>query len=138
MEALIYVSTAVGLPRPRTIEAILATAHRANPGLGLTGMLLWADTRFAQLLEGPADSLDLMYARLRADPRHEDLVLLSRRGTPRRLFPDWTMGCKRLDRRQNWDLMERLEGASSEDAAGWLLLLMHQVRRGTRQPRRRS
>lgn len=128
MEALIYVSTASTLPNARMIDDILDAAHRNNPALGLTGMLLWSDLTFAQLLEGPPDALDAMYARLLSDPRHRDLRLLSRWPVAGRLFSEWSMASRKLAPRQPWDLLpDRASDAS--DAANWVLFLMNELRR---------
>lgn len=136
MQALVYVSVATDLPRPRTVDAIVATARRVNPQLSLTGMLLWSDTRFAQLLEGPPDSLDLLYGRLLVDPRHHDLNMLARWDIPNRLFPDWSMASSRLDPRHAWELLDRLTGTPSGDACAWLIYLMNEVRRSRRNGKR--
>lgn len=132
MQALVYVSVASQLPRPRSIDAIVATANRVNPKLGITGMLLWSDIRFAQLIEGPADSLDLLYGRLLVDPRHHDLKLLSRWDIASRLFPDWAMASRRLNPRHSWELLDRLTGDSPGDATAWLIYLMDQIRHAPR------
>jgi hypothetical protein len=132
MQALVYVSLATALPRPRTIDAIVTTARRVNPKLGITGMLLWSDTRFAQLIEGPSDSINLLYGRLLVDPRHHDLSLLARWDIPTRLFPDWSMASRRLDPRHSWELLDRLSESSPGDACAWLIYLMNEVHRAAK------
>lgn len=130
MQALVYVSTATSVPRPRLVDDIVSTARHVNPGLSITGMLLWSDRRFAQLIEGPPASLDLLYTRLLADPRHHDLRLLSRWTVPERLFPDWSMSSRRLQPRHAWELLDRLDGAHDGESAAWLIYLMSEIRRG--------
>jgi hypothetical protein len=137
MDALIYVSSARALPSRSMVDGILAAAYRNNPKSQLTGMLLWREMSFAQLLEGPTDALDEMYGRLLADPRHEDVRLLSRWPIEERLFAEWSMASRRLDRRQHWELLERNEGETDEDYAGWILHLMNEAHHaGRRRPAR--
>lgn len=135
MQALLYVSQATVRPRPETVDAIVATAQRVNPTLGLTGVLLWSDVHFAQLLEGPADALDLMYARLAQDPRHRDLALLGRWAIAERLFSDWSMRSRPLAPRSHWPLLERAVERPGADALGWVLHLMADLRRPSRRGR---
>lgn len=127
MEALVYVSTARAMPSYALVDDILASAHRNNPALALTGMLLWADMTFAQLLEGPPPALDQMFARIAADDRHERVRLLSRWPIEERFFGEWSMRGRRLDARQHWDLLERSQGESDADLCGWVLFLMNEV-----------
>ncbi|TVQ56729.1 MAG: BLUF domain-containing protein [Rhodobacteraceae bacterium] len=128
MEALIYVSTATELPNQRMIDRILDASHRNNPALDLTGMLLWSDMTFAQMLEGPSNALDILYARLQTDPRHSNLRLLSRWRIDQRLFSEWSMASRRLSPRGPWGL---LTDATHDAAttANWLLFLMNELRR---------
>jgi len=134
MEALLYLSSATGLPTRRGVDRILTAAHRNNPRLSLTGMLLWADRSFAQLLEGPAAALDRMYGVLVADSRHEGLRVLSRWPIGERLFAEWSMGSEHLDRRHDWELLRRRDAhARDADTCVWLLGLMADIRhRGRR------
>jgi hypothetical protein len=132
MEGLVYVSTATALPARRVIDDILTVARRNNPALDLTGMLLWKEMRFAQYLEGPPAALDRMWATLNADPRHEDVRLLSRRPVEARLFSDWSMGSRRLDRRHYWELLEKCDHERPEVFATWLLVLMSEARHRAR------
>ena len=137
MDALIYVSSARALPSRSMVGGVLAAAHRNNPTLQLTGMLLWREMRFAQLLEGPPDALDAMWSRLKADARHENVRLLSRWPIERRFFGEWSMASRRLDRRQCWELLDRDVGESDGDYAGWILHLMNEAHHaGRRRPER--
>jgi hypothetical protein len=134
MEALLYVSSATALPTRRSVDRILAAAHGNNPRLDLTGMLLWADRSFAQLLEGSAAALDRMYATLKADDRHENLRVLSRWAITERMFGEWSMGAEHLDRRQNWELLRRRDvHARDADTCIWLLGLMADIRHRSRR-----
>jgi hypothetical protein len=129
MQALVYVSTATMLPTQDIVEPILATAHRNNATFGLTGMLLWKEMAFAQLLEGPPESLDSLWDRLVADDRHEDVRLLSRWEIEERFFSEWSMASHRLDQRQHWELLDRSENESDEDFCAWILYLMNDIHR---------
>lgn len=44
-----------------------------------------------QYLEGEEDTLDTLFASIRADARHTSVTQLERRGIPRRAFPEWSM-----------------------------------------------
>jgi hypothetical protein len=71
---------------------ILAVAREVNVRVGVTGALLSGTSRFAQVLEGPAEAVEPLFDRIRVDPRHDDLVLLPTRMVTERMFPHWSMG----------------------------------------------
>lgn len=133
MQALVYVSTARALPTHAVVGDILEAAHRNNPEHSLTGMLLWADMTFAQLLEGPEDSLDAMWARLTTDARHEAVRLLTRWPIEQRFFGEWSMASRRLDGRQHWELLERSRGETDAEFSSWILYLMNEAHRDARR-----
>ena len=92
MEQIVYISTArAAEPDGALLEEILRVSRRNNHRDGLTGMLIVGGRRFLQVLEGPKQSLDLAYARIKADDRHFALVELSRKAVSERSFPDWDM-----------------------------------------------
>lgn len=62
-----------------------------NAGLDISGFLICARSWFAQVIEGPAASIDRLYAAIARDPRHRDLRLVEHGIADRRLFPDWHM-----------------------------------------------
>ena len=128
MQALVYTSRATLPVTDRAIDRILRDARVNNPALGLTGMLLWSERSFAQLLEGPISGLDEMLRRLVADKRHENVRVLSRWEAEARLFRDWSMASNRLDRHAPWPLLDREDGESRGRLCGDILELMARVR----------
>ncbi|PSC06882.1 blue light sensor protein [Alsobacter soli] len=76
----------------KAIKQILQASIRNNARDGVTGYMVFDDRVFAQILEGEEAVVARTYARIGADPRHGDLILLDRTTEPRRAFPNWAMG----------------------------------------------
>ncbi len=87
---LIYRSQPFGFDRS-TLAGILSAARRNNPALGITGALICRHDLYLQLIEGPADAIDTLYARIIADDRHANVELLLSEDVGERLFPNWAM-----------------------------------------------
>ena len=94
MLQLVYISTAREPVTPSLVDAILAASRRNNAGAGVTGLLVVGGSRFLQALEGPDQAVLDTYARIRTDPRHGAMVLLSTRTIGQRMFGDWSMACE--------------------------------------------
>ncbi len=69
--------------------AIEEAAVPRNAELGVTGFLICARRWFAQVIEGPAQAVEQLYAVIAADARHHSLQLVEHIEADRRLFPDW-------------------------------------------------
>lgn len=95
---LIYYSRPFGFD-DLALVGILASAARNNPRDDITGALICREDIFMQLLEGPGDSVQAAFDRIRADDRHTDVALVSLQSVTERLFPDWAM---RHDPAQSW------------------------------------
>jgi len=89
---VIYVSTARGELGEEELARILAVARERNARLGVTGILLYSDKTFFQVLEGEAAVVDELMLRIAGDDRHTDIVTIIREPIARRSFADWTMG----------------------------------------------
>jgi hypothetical protein len=74
------------------LSRILLRARLNNARAGLTGMLLYHQRSFLQVLEGEAAKLDTVFARISKDDRHTRLVILLRQPVPARQFEQWAMG----------------------------------------------
>jgi hypothetical protein len=96
MLSLIYVSSARQLFSDDDLIGLLEQCREKNARLGVTGMLLYKNGNFLQILEGPDDAVTPLYSRIEQDPRHHGLIQLIRQQTERREFPAWSMGFKNL------------------------------------------
>lgn len=81
----------------KQIEAILKSAERHNPGDGITGVLLYSEDHFIQYIEGKPEALQALYAKIKADPRHEEVMLTSIGPIKDRIFPTWAMAGKSVE-----------------------------------------
>lgn len=92
LHQLIYCSRAAPGLEETAVARIIETARRVNPAHGITGLLVSGSGMFFQWIEGPRDNVTLLMDRIRNDPRHEQVVMLSETEEVReRLFPDWDM-----------------------------------------------
>lgn len=73
------------------LAGILSAARRNNPRHGITGALVCRQDLYLQLIEGPEDAIDALYARIVADDRHCDVRLLLSEPMGARMFPGWAM-----------------------------------------------
>jgi len=94
---LLYVSGASGAVTDDDIEQILATSRGNNAARGVTGMLLYAEGAFIQVLEGEEATIKALARRISHDRRHRNFMVLCEQRAETRAFADWQMGFKRLD-----------------------------------------
>ena len=89
---IVYCSKAVHHMDKEALEKIITTARNHNPRIGVTGLLVFGSGIFFQWLEGPKDNLTSLFEMISADPRHSNVVLLTKEDEFReRLFPNWDM-----------------------------------------------
>lgn len=89
---LVYLSSAREALSDDGLTNILIVSRRNNRRRGITGALIYAEQRFLQILEGPMAAVDDLFERIRTDPRHSDVTIVTRGSVERRAFPDWAMG----------------------------------------------
>ena len=82
------------------LKVLLEVARENNTKLGLTGMLLYAEGSFFQVLEGQADVVDALYAKIERDKRHVHMTLIIKEPIPKRHFDAWTMGFYKVSREE--------------------------------------
>jgi phosphatidylserine/phosphatidylglycerophosphate/cardiolipin synthase-like enzyme len=96
------------------IERMAQMAANLNRMDHITGMLMHADGVFVQLIEGPREALNHLWARLLADKRHQGIVqLYHRREVESRACSGWDMRYVKRD-----DLRALIHEANVEIVAG--------------------
>lgn len=96
----IYASAAARHFDQMELTALLQTARKHNEGAGLTGMLLYTEGSFFQVLEGAPDAVERLYARIELDRRHEQVTRIVAEAIPSRSFAQWTMGFSKVSRKE--------------------------------------
>lgn len=86
-----YSSKATAPMTEAGLEAILAAAHRNNDADGVTGVLLYTEGHFLQILEGEKDAVERTLGRIAGDPRHEGLRTFGGKAVAAREFEKWRM-----------------------------------------------
>ena len=90
---VLYSSRAVDEVHEADVASILESARPSNERLGVTGVLIYGDQVFVQLLEGEKQTLDELLERIRRDPRHTDLKVFRREPVEARSLVGWRMAC---------------------------------------------
>lgn len=94
---LVYVSSATRLLTADELTELLRKIHANNLRQDITGMLLYKDGNFMQVLEGPEEMVHWTFEKIRRDARHTGVRQLTEGPLEKRNFPDWTMGFRTLD-----------------------------------------
>ncbi len=94
---LIYVSVATEAMTPQALDELLEASRRYNERERLTGMLLYKNQRFMQVLEGEDSAVTELFEAVKLDPRHERIDILRYEHIPYRSFPDWSMAFQNVD-----------------------------------------
>jgi hypothetical protein len=85
-----YHSRATGRPTQAELDSLLAASQRHNAAQDITGLLLYSQGRYVQVLEGPQAAVEGLYAAIQRDARHAQVETVSRGPGPRR-FAEWSM-----------------------------------------------
>lgn len=93
---LTYWSRATNPMGDDELLALLRVSRRNNASRGLTGLLLYRDQCFLQVLEGPEREIVSVIEKIEADPRHHSFRTLNRE-VGQRQFGAWQMGFENLD-----------------------------------------
>lgn len=107
MFELIYRSTANREMTSKDILEILNTSKEFNSAHEITGCLLYYNHEFIQILEGEEAEVKALYARIKKDKRHTDVVLVGENTKNMRAFKNWSMAYHELKKSEINDLHQK-------------------------------
>lgn len=91
MYELIYISQSVRYFSKAELEELAEKARTKNNNKEITGMLLYIDGEFMQLLEGPRTKVRGLMRYIEKDSRHHSIRIIKENPIKERQFKDWNM-----------------------------------------------
>lgn len=104
MYHLVYSSVAINPFTESDLIKLLEQSRQYNKQVNITGMLLYAQDKFIQVLEGDKIVVNKLYSKIVVDPRHKKVTIVIEGESEERIFKDWSMGFKKLSHQEVQDL----------------------------------
>lgn len=98
MYYMIYMSSAVKPMNFGELSALLQQCRDNNHHSGITGMLLYQNGTFMQMLEGEKQVVSDLFDAIRKDDRHTGVHIVLTGDIAKRNFEDWSMGFFNMDK----------------------------------------
>lgn len=94
---LIYTSISNQKFSEDDLKKLLQKSRLKNEPKGVTGLLLYLDPYFLQVLEGEEHIVNQSFDEISKDIRHKKIRLIYRQPLEKLKFPDWSMGFNKVD-----------------------------------------
>ncbi len=121
---LIYKSIPTTNLAEKDLLEIAEQSKHNNVDNGLTGLLVYGNNEFVQILEGEEDAIETLYNKVLADTRHNNIKLIKRGRLERRYFPSWSMGFRSVSNEEMQLIDKVVVGESVEPVSGYVALEM--------------
>lgn len=116
----LYISHAQHPMNEQELIDLLQQARAHNEKEGITGVLLYVNKIFVQLLEGEQKKVEALIEKIKKDPRHEGMVMLTQGPSAfPRICPEWKMGFAHPD----WMKVPNVKGLLKNDNPELLVYL---------------
>lgn len=97
MFELLYTSVSAGKMSDSDLISLLDQSREKNKRLAITGMLIYHNREFVQILEGEKNAVQELYQTIADDDRHTSVKVFYEGEIKARAFQDWTMAFKKLE-----------------------------------------
>lgn len=126
MHHIIYLSWATTPFSDEQLHTLLQEARSHNTAAGVTGILVYGNECFMQVLEGEEAAVRSLYEHIKGDARHRDVTAYADKAITQRAFGDWSMAFHATTPRQFEALVGYLLPASvAVDATRLSLVDLH-------------
>jgi hypothetical protein len=105
---IVYLSVANESMSESELDNYLVKFRDNNKKLDVTGMLLYKDGNFIQVIEGKREVIEALFEKISNDNRHSTIVAIREGPIDQRSFPNWSMGFQRIDSKKS----SRIKGFS--------------------------
>ncbi|MDO6758607.1 BLUF domain-containing protein [Tamlana sp. 2_MG-2023] len=110
LKTICYISDATRNLEYNVQDEIYLKAKANNKKNNITGVLIYKNFNFLQVLEGPDKVVDQVYKKISSDPRHTNLFKVINTNIEGRIFEDYNFGFTVIDEKSDLDnLYEYLE-----------------------------
>lgn len=91
MHHIIYLSWATTPCSDEQLHALLQEARSHNTQADITGILVYGNACFMQVLEGEEATVRSLYEQIKGDARHRDVTAYADKAIMQRAFAEWAM-----------------------------------------------
>lgn len=114
MIQITYISSSARPINQNGLEDILVKSRKNNNEVGITGMLIYHNDTFLQVLEGDEEKVDTLMSKIKKDGRHTDCRIVSKKKIQQREYGDWNMGFKLLSEK-DFRTTKTIEGFNQDN-----------------------
>ncbi len=110
-----------------TESNLLDIAERSkgnNIDKGLTGLLVYGNKEFVQVLEGTENDIEVLYQKLLTDKRHSNMKVVKRGKLDRRYLPIWSMGFRSVSNEEMQLIEKAINGEQPKLVENYIALEM--------------
>lgn len=111
MHRIIYLSTAIKMMSEKELNLLLEQSRSFNLKNNITGVLLYMDGDFIQVLEGEKEVITSLFDNIKKDNRHKGIICVFDSTIKKKQFPDWSMGFEKI----KYDELRKTKGFESID-----------------------
>lgn len=75
----------------KNLNELLHFSREYNKEKNITGVLLYRDSTFFQIIEGPGENIELLMTKIMKDRRHYLVTIIENKKIEKRQFSDWNL-----------------------------------------------